>query len=70
MGRCAEEGAHLVIINSQAEQVKRRKGCLGGPCGQCKLMSLSPVESNADLHSVLHITYPVCWQVELASLLL
>ena len=63
MGHCAEEGAHLVIINSQAEQVRRRKRCFGGPWGQGKLMSLSPVESHADLHSVLHITYSLSWQV-------
>ena len=70
MGHCAEEGAHLIIITSQAEQVRRRKGCFGGPWGQGKLMSLSPVESHADLHSVLHITYPLSWQVELVRIIL
>lgn len=31
---------------------------------------LVPVESHADLHSVLHITYPLSWQVELVRIIL
>lgn len=55
---CAEKDAHLVIINSQAEQVERGKGCSADSSSHCRLMSLTPVEFNTN-PSALHNTLPL-----------
>lgn len=49
---------------------EKEEGVLWGSLRPAQTDVLVSIESHADLHSVLHITYPLPWQVELVRIIL